>query len=313
MSHELLPYLLWEDVRRFQDTYFLHLHLSLLNALDIDQMHDPYWEYTTGAVRMYESFTRGDFRVDIGPIGAFSQIDASKIVQATLDSYIAQGTFGNFSIGDAEYWRLMSVLVSGFDEERIVVRVEDKIYGSLVGGCMVVPGKSKKKIGELIGSPEATLPTLSALSFDIGTHPSGQVTEQEAVCFSRYFHVPDAYLLNSDPSYRVSLSKEILLGMVMSASRLADFREIPFQFGIVDTHDSHVSETMEKHYAGEVVARNVFPSDLVKAPHPLHWHYDMPGIAVLAFPFEEMHRLVKGYDRQMGEKQPLLSNGATNI
>lgn len=332
MSHELLPYFTSLDVRQNPHTYFLH-HFGLLSEFyasnSVDQkfvtdagkggvstyeaLHHarPYWEFTNGRGDFFESFTRGDFQIDISRIGAYTISDFSEYVQATLDSYIAQGTFGDLRIGDIEeYDRLLAVLVGGFDENRIIVRVKDRNSGSLVGGCMVVPGKSERKIGELIGSKEAALPTLSALSFDVGLHPAGRAKERNAVCFSRFFRVPDAYLPNADQKYRVSLSKEILSGMVIGASRFADLRKSPFQYGIVDTHDSTVSETMVKHYAGEVVSRSVLPSDLVKAPHPLHWHYDMPGIVVLAFPFEEMYRLVMGYDQEMGEKLPIPSKGA---
>ena len=272
-------------------------------------VENPYWLYTNAKVPLYEKYQRGPFEISTGPIGSFTSEEMAIIVQGTTDSYIEEGTFNGFPVEDSNIVdELVSVMMDGFNDQRLVVSVKDTISGIIVGGCMIIPGVSPQTLEELSGNPKSVLPTLSALSFSPGNY--ARTREREAVCYTRYYRTSDGDInplieesgINKR-GYLGNFGREVLSAMVRTADYWGKTNDVDLQLGILDTHDQGIIKTLTQYYAGEIITSQPNATESVRLPHPLGYHYDEDlGIQVIGFNFKNHLLAAEKTDKELGKK-----------
>ena len=294
-------------------TEIISLENSLLNehktVAEKKCVENPYWLYTDKGDCFYERYQRGPFEVSIGPIGAFTNKEMAVIVQGTTESYLEEGTFNDFPTEDQEAVdKLVSVMMDDFDDQRLVVSIKDAISGTIIGGCMIVPGISQQTLNELSDNSGSILPTLSALSFSLNNY--GDIRESEVVCYSRYYRVPSGKISPligesgvSKREYLGSFGREVLSAMVRTAKHWGKINNVDLQLGILDTHDPRIIRTLTQYYAGEIIDSQPNARESVRLPHPLGFHYDKKlGMRVIGFNFGKHLLAAQKTDEELGTK-----------
>jgi len=282
---------------------------KLLKEHQAANADSPYWQHTNRNEKLYEDYMRGDLRVRVGRIGAYTPEQMAVIVDTTTRSYVRGGLFGELPTGDPQEWiRLIGEMSGGFNNQRLVISISDSSDTRFLGGCMVVPGKSEKPLAMLVGQKEAELPTLYALDFALppGMRGMAEAMEMACVCYTRFHRLPNEQWEfangKADQLWR-RFSMETISAMARAVSYWAQNTGREINFGILDTHDPEVVGTLIKHYSGSLADFEAVPTEQIARPNPLGWHYRPERrFAVVGFDFPRQITAATKVDRDLGQR-----------
>lgn len=252
----------------------------------------PYWEQPSESV-FYESFRRGIFEVTTGTAASFTNPKKAVIFEKALDVYINGGLFG----GEPENikQRVIPYFIGGFTPRHHLISIYDHEQKETVGGCMVVLGTGQQSLAMDVGSPNTTLSTNFALNYKLPEELEAIPVSQVA-CFMRFHHI----IKEMPNEYWGAVIREILSAMGRLVGVMNEIGGSPI-LGILDTHDPKVATLMTSKYGAQLLDAKPLVTPQLKN-HPLSAHYNMEGIRVLACETENLYKVSRDIDNQLGLK-----------
>lgn len=264
-----------EDLRLLLAT---HQHIA-----DEHGVTSPYWYHTGEAEAILDVQLRDNLRLRIGNVGAFGVGQMAALIQEQMVGYVDAGTMGKqFPRNDENAVRdLTSIMIDGFDPDRIVVAVmhEDKRGLMPIAGVQAHFGHGDYTLSQTVVLPDvklnghsrsSTLSTFQALkvpratleqsTYDDGSFLElfGDLQEKDVVCLSRLFRQdkPTATELKVSTSDLAWMCMAALgVGIQHHAARAN--RNI--KLAVYDTHNGKIQGNLDEHFAMRLMAGEGIP------------------------------------------------------
>ncbi len=269
---------------KFLSSQILSYHETLA---DIDNIKSPYFNFTKSEGTLYlEEIIVGGMRRRIGNIKAFTKEEMACFLENAIENYKEKGTMGDFPRGNSidtsqlhAERELTKVFVEGFNHEKewAVIMIDKRLPGgetTIVGGCLVSAGLSSKSLNDLVGKPEASISTLSCLSFDFGNNKElGNTEEENVVSVNRLFTLSRGQAKNIGLSKdeKSSLLANLISGIDIAVKGLVVDGGKLIKFGLADVSDPLLLGFVN-NYDWNLITDDTKPTDFVKETILRH-HY----------------------------------------
>ncbi|HEX6977162.1 MAG TPA: hypothetical protein VF185_02255 [Patescibacteria group bacterium] len=271
-----------------------------LYTLNPNQVKSPYFEVCEGdRTEMFVEEDLGNgLRKRIGTSKAFTQEEMACFLETAQQSYKELGTMGDFPKDKTKYEtkvaenKLTQAFMGGFNKDCAIVCIDkERKDGSrvVVGGLMITVGSEDIALSRLIGNPDASIPTLSALNFEIPEELAhiANIHANQVFCATRLFSTAETK--NQKAGLSASERRRILPELVVSAEQTREALEKHLKrqllLGIGDITDSRLLDFISNGYGWELVTNNTQPTpDILSTILSHHYGYYSkrePGIMVI--------------------------------
>ncbi|MBI2590941.1 MAG: hypothetical protein HYW33_03650 [Candidatus Blackburnbacteria bacterium] len=250
-------------------------------------------EFAGRGERLFYERTCSGLTIQVGRIGAFDRGVISSFIEAAALAYVQEGTMGPLPDGSTVA-ELIETFSSGFAPDHTFIIVSTNIGGQrqIAGGCTVVPGKSSRTVGEVVGRPDATIPTLRSLRFSFPGCCGGMTLESQAFGVSRLFRASN---LPSGTPNNVVL--EVLAHIEVAREGLERVLGRKLVLGVADISNRALL-TLGESFGWQEVTSEVVPTETVLesvlSHHYKHFTTDGREIIVVSVPAS----LLRGFSRR---------------
>lgn len=244
-------------------------HLNLYSR-HRDSVKGAYFNITKGnPERMFFQQDLGNgLTKKVGLLEAFTPEEMACFLKTAQDAYEKQGTMGNFPIKktNLEAIDLTKEFIGGFRTRTAVVLIEKQNPGirrEVVGGLVIKAGSRKVPIGKLIGKPDSSISTLSALDFSV-PEEINEILERNTFGASRLFST-------AEEVDKAKVLRELVVGAEEARVCLENYLKRPLVLGIADIHDDRLLQFVS-HFGWQLATDNTTPTQWI--PPVLRYHYD---------------------------------------
>lgn len=241
-------------IRHAQQILARHTDLHLA-----EEIENPYWNITEGKKNYFLHEKIDNSYVTACTMEDLTREEAACLLQNAVERYIDEGTMGDFPKDDLKSrMKLTKAFIEGFVGPNTGVvmvqkEVQDEATGIrsrvIVGGVLLVPGKTEKLLKDTVGKPYATISTLKSLDFDFPKKFSvvAKTPENKVFCVSRLFAISrlQTKVINMSRIEAAKILPILIGGINIAREGLEERTGETFDVGFADISDERLLSFVE--------------------------------------------------------------------
>jgi hypothetical protein len=228
---------------------------------------------------------------------------AAALICNQTNTYIREGTMGEFPDDDESFKELSDAFTQGDDRDLWVMATMETDNGIMpFAASRIVFGQENSLIHQTNGLEDA-LPTHAALKTNDEILPNteyGETPESEVVCFTRFFR--DLCQMQ-DFGIATKEFSSIAWTIVAYLAYATASANPNIKYAVVDTHQKFIVSKLEENFAGKVLADHsqLKPTEAILETI-LKYHYatfyDKKSLWIVVMKIEEMKKAAETYLRK---------------